>query len=251
MLRNVRQNNGCGYARTVRRLARCIIGVLTLSLCLGRADAQQVAPRADGRMVPAGAVVPPDRPALQFPPVKFVTALCRDLAGNIWIGSEDQGIWRFDPKTGQSTQFMPKDGLGDEHCYALACDDQGRIWAAHQSHGVSVFNGQRFQNYEVVAGLSRSDSLAGPLGERVFDIEVCPTDGDIWIATSLGLSRYSVSTGQWSYTTRMDGLPSDQIQCLAFEKDGTLWVGTQCDGLAVAKGPAYKACRIPTVRVPF
>lgn len=211
----------------------CLFAWALLSAFCAAAPADR-APQADA---PAAA----PRPAIEFPPVKFVMALCRDLSGNIWIGTEDQGIWRFDPKTGKPTQYMPKDGLGDEHCYALACDTQGRIWAGHQSHGVSVFNGQKWQNYEVVAGLSRPDSLAGPLGERIFDIEVCPKDGDIWIATSLGLSRYSVSTGQWSYLTRMDGLPSDQIQCLAFEKDGTLWAGTQCDGLAVAKAPSYKS----------
>ena len=232
MLRKYDKMTGGGMRAPFLKLALAVMALLMLLSCLGRADAQQVAPAA--------------RPALQFPPVQFVTALCRDLAGNIWIGSEDQGVWSFNPATGQSKQYLPKDGLGDEHCYALACDGQGRIWAGHQSHGVSVFNGQKWQNYEVVGGLSRPDSLSGPLGERIFDIKVCPKDGDVWIATSLGLSRYSVTTGQWSYITRMDGLPSDQIQCLAFEKDGTLWAGTQCDGLAVAKPPFYKSWKQTT-----
>ena len=138
---------------------------------------------------------------------------------------------------------MPKDGLGDEHCYALACDTQGRIWAGHQSHGVSVFNGQKWQNYEVVAGLSRPDSLNGPLGERIFDIAVCPTDGDVWMATSLGLARYRLQAGDWQYFTRMEGLPSDQIQAIAFDRKGRIYAGTQCDGLAMADGSEYRKWR--------
>ena len=70
------------------RLALCGFGLLTLLFSLGRLDAQ--APDALNSQRTTAA--PSARPALQFPPVKFVTALCRDLAGNIWIGSEDQGI---------------------------------------------------------------------------------------------------------------------------------------------------------------
>ncbi len=69
-------------------------------------------------------------------------------------------------------QFTTKDGLGDDYGYALACDDQNRIWVGHLNHGVSVFNGQKWQTYEVVGGLSRPDTLNGPLGERIFKIAV-------------------------------------------------------------------------------
>ena len=55
------------------------------------------------------------------------------------------------------------------------------------------------------------------------------------MATSAGLSRYSEKTERWSYFTRADGLPSDQANALAFAPDGTLYVGTQCDGVAIAK----------------
>lgn len=114
-------------------------------------------------------------------------------------------------------------------------DRKNRVWIGHLNHGVSVYNGQKWQNYEVVAGLSTQVSLSGPLGERVFDIAVCPADGDVWIASSAGLARYSESRDDWRYYTRADGLPSDQASALAFDAAGTLFVGTQCDGLAIAR----------------
>lgn len=192
--------------------------------------------------------------------LKFVMSLAADLQGNLWVGCEDSGVFRYTPSTGQWRHFTTKDGLGDDNAYALAVDHLGRIWAGHLNHGVSVFNGKRFQNYEVVAGLSRDGTLAGPLGERVFKIAVNPAGGDVWIATSAGLARYSTSspalspsptpalspeTGTWRYYTRAEGLPSDQAQSLAFAPDGTLYVGTQCDGIAIAS-PAddYKTWRI-------
>lgn len=179
--------------------------------------------------------------------LRFVMSLCADPQGNIWIGTEDHGVFRYNPDAPegqQYTQFTTKDGLGDDNGYAVACDHRGRIWAGHLNHGVSVYNGQKWQNYEVVGGLSRPESLSGPLGERVFAISVCPTDGDVWIATNCGLSRYSQSKDSWSYYTRTEGLPSDQANSLAFSADGILYVGTQSDGIALADASSgYKVWR--------
>ena len=193
----------------------------------------------------------------------FVMALARDLAGNVWVGTEDRGVLRGTPE-GVWTQFTTQDGLGDDNGYAICCDRLGRVWVGQLNHGVAVFNGEAWKTYDV---------LDGPLGERIFDIACCPTDGDVWMATSAGLSRYSEQTergpvapptgqlggagasqdaeqdkegsrlaprdeaagGRWTYFTRADGLPSDQANALAFAPDGTLYVGTQCDGVAIAK----------------
>jgi hypothetical protein len=99
--------------------------------------------------------------------------------------------------------------------------------------GVSVFNGERWKNYDVVDG---------PIGERVFDIQTCPIDGDVWIATSAGITRYKLNADEWEHFTREDGLLEDQASSLAFKKDGTLIVGTQCHGIAVfnRSGSNYK-----------
>lgn len=48
---------------------------------------------------------------------RFITSLCRDTRGNVWIGTEDQGVWRLDPsapKDKQYTHFATKDGLGSD-----------------------------------------------------------------------------------------------------------------------------------------
>jgi len=175
---------------------------------------------------------------------KFVMSMCSDPRGRIWVGCEpdtegdtDGGVQCFDPAAPplhQWTQYTTRDGLGDNYVYAVACDRKGRIWAGHLNHGVSVWNGERWQTYEVVGGLSRPDTLSGPLGERVFHITVNPKDGDVWIATNAGLSRYSESKDIWTYYTRAEGLPSDQASSMAFDKDGNIYAATQCDGIAMA-----------------
>lgn len=165
----------------------------------------------------------------------FVSSMARNpRTGEMWFGSEDIGVYRYDPRadpvdqyeSGRWSNFRTTEGLGDNNAYALAVDQQGRVWAGTRSHGVSVYNGKEWRTYDV---------LSGPLGERVFKIAVSPLDGDVWIGTNRGLTRYSQKSDTWRSFTRVDGLPSDQVQALAFTKDGTLFVGTQCDGLAIGK----------------
>ena len=196
----------------------------------------------------------------------FIMCLARDGSGNVWAGTEGNGIWRFGlyAVTNQWQQFKAKElearsqelgagrqkpegdesgkqktengshltpslspgggeggsGLGDDYVYSVAVDKQGRVWAGHLNHGVSVFNGSTWKNY---------DMPYGPIGERIFKIAVCPTDGDVWIGTSAGLTRYSVSKDTWTHYTKgqignpkseignVPGLPGDQITAIAFD----------------------------------
>ena len=181
-------------------------------------------------------------------------SLARDGEGKLWAGTEGNGVWEYNPNAiinQQWRQFKTKDGLGDDYAYSVAVDKQGRIWAGHLIHGVSVFNGTRWKNYDVPNG---------PIGERIFTISVCPVDGDVWIGTSAGLTRYSVSKDEWTHYTKGQsgnhltrpaatlspaasggegmGLPSDQISAIAFDAKGNIYVGTQCDGIAMASREA-------------
>ena len=168
---------------------------------------------------------------------QFITSLCRDTTGHTWVGTEDQGVWRCDPsasKDKQYTHYTTKDGLGDDSAYALVCDKAGRIWVGTLNHGLSVFNGNQWRTY---------GSIDGPLGSRVFALAVNPKDGGVWGATEAGLFRYQNS--RWTYFTRANGLPSDQANALAFAPDGTLYVGTQCDGIAIGSpADGYHSWRV-------
>ncbi len=162
---------------------------------------------------------------------------CSGTRGTVWIGTEDNGVWRYDPAaptSKQYTHYTTKDGLGDNNAYALAVDKAGRLWAGTLNHGVSVFDGKQWRTY---------GPLDGPLGSRVFALAVNPKDGGVWGATEAGLFRYTNS--RWTYFTRADGLPSDQANALVFDTDGTLYVGTQCDGIAIASpADGYKSWRV-------
>ncbi len=174
-------------------------------------------------------------------PAKFIVSMCRDNVGNIWVGTEDRGVYRYNPSAPAGNrwkQFTTANGLGDNNAYALICDKQGRIWAGNLNHGVSVYNGKRWQNYDCLAD-QKKHVLAGPIGEHVVALAVDPLGHAIWMATNSGLAIYHPrETGRaagWSYITTENGLPSDAVDAIAFGPRGGAYVGTECYGLVVLR----------------
>jgi hypothetical protein len=156
----------------------------------------------------------------------FITSMASDASGNIWLATEDEGMFKAEPSLTEKTQFTVKDGTGDHTFYAVAVDRLGRVWCGSLNHGVSVYNGKEWRVYGVETG---------PLGPRIFNIQCSPVDGDVWMATCAGLARYRIASNVWSYYTRLDGLPADQVQSLAFNRQGDVIAGLQCGGIAIAR----------------
>lgn len=172
----------------------------------------------------------------------YVLSVCFDHRGNVWCGTEDQGLWRCAIVPGQRhwNGVSTQRGLGDSNAYAMACDHQGRVWVGTLNHGVSVYNGEEWRSY------GPSD---GPIGAHVTSIAISPVNGDVWMATDSGLTRYSVVHRNWSHFTTLDGLPNNWATSLAFDSRGKLYVGTNADGLAIA-GPETSYRKWQVIRGP-
>jgi len=179
------------------------------------------------------------------------------------------------PKNKQWTHFTKQNTQGqlaNNSIYALACDNKGRIWAGELNHGISVYNGSQWQNYDMVQN-PKHNVLAGPLGDHVFALKFDKYTDQMWACTDAGIAIYQCSpttgyaarappsgtagqpaginpaarqpvtynlspvtfaSGTWHYITQADGLPQNP-DCIAFGKNGTVYVGTQCAGIAVGK----------------
>ncbi len=231
-------------------------------------------PWADCQVLTLHLPHPPQRWGI--PDCRFVMALCRDRRGNLWMATEGSGVFRYDPaapKTKQWMQFTKQNTQGqlaNNNIYALACDNRGRIWAGELNHGVSVYNGSHWQNYDIVQN-PKHKVLAGPLGNHVFALKFDKFTNQMWICTDAGISIYQCSArasaspgqpaginpaarqtvtgdlspvvftaGTWHYITQANGLPQNP-DCIAFNPNGTVYVGTQCGGIAIATSNEQRA----------
>lgn len=77
-----------------------------------------------------------------------VWTITADQQGNLWIGTIDTGVWRFDGKT--VTNYTTKDGLGSDAIWTIYKDKNGNLWFGTDGAGVYTFDGKTFKSFKGV-----------------------------------------------------------------------------------------------------
>lgn len=204
--------------------------------------------------LPCGFAVARGDAAISQIPDRFIISACMGHRGNIWLGTESHGVYRYNPHADRNaawTHFTTAGGLPGNTVQAIACDAKGRIWVGTSRHGVAVFNGARWQRYGLLNDPAHHE-LAGPISEHINAIAVNPVDGSVWMVGNSGIAVYHSGDRpgyrKWSYITVANGLPADAVDSVAFGRRGTAYVGTQCYGLVILR--RQKAIRPPGGQAP-
>ena len=146
-------------------------------------------------------------------PKTIVGALLEDRQGNLWIGTQGQGLYKYDGE--QLTKYTTADGLPRMAITALLEDKQGNIWIGTEQ-GLSKYDGRSLVNYSEKEGLS--DTVIMALYED--------NQGYLWVGTySQGLMRFDGQ--QITYYTTQEGLSDNLVKSIIQDRRGKLWVGTE------------------------
>lgn len=131
---------------------------------------------------------------IPFPPViqkKFgdaYTRLYADKRGDVWISTYLGGLIHYSIVKGKYTFYYRypnnEEGPGANVIFRVAEDEDGKIWAANASAGVSCLNSEtgKFIHYN----FSRPVNEFGFYANYVNDVHI-DTRGNIWVASSSGL----------------------------------------------------------------
>ena len=105
-------------------------------------------------------------------PNGFIGELFEDSKGYIWIGYGDKGLVKW--KDGKVLKYLTKDdGLPSNNVNAIAEDNEGKLYIG-TSHGLAVYNGEKFKNYNFTDGLGNG---------YVTDIKVIGSN--VWIGCGM------------------------------------------------------------------
>jgi signal transduction histidine kinase/ligand-binding sensor domain-containing protein len=190
---------------------------------------------------------------LERVPETGARSIYSDRDGNVWVGTNGQGLIRFKNRTVR--MFTTADGLPSNIVMTVLVSSDGKLWVGNNCGGISWFDGRRFQTYNGKDGLpgcvfglaedANKDLWAGTPGGGIFrfhdgrftrfstpeglaDVNVrgilSARDGSLWISTRGGLSR--MHDGHFRNYTTADGLASDRITSVYQDRDGEIWVGT-------------------------
>jgi signal transduction histidine kinase/ligand-binding sensor domain-containing protein len=151
----------------------------------------------------------PLNPALNGSALR-VSALFADRENALWIGTEDQGIYRLHGD--KVDRFSSADGLSSDTVSDFYEDHEGNIWIA-TSEGIDCFRNLRVTTFSTRQGLS-ANLVQSVLAAR---------DGTIWIGNQGALE--SIHGDRLSSVQLKDGLPGERVTSLLEDHAGRLWVG--------------------------
>ncbi len=197
-----------------------------------------------------------------------VRAICRDRAGNLWLGTHDgnlnllngdvlstygvaQGldskvlnviyedhegsIWLgaanglYRIRKQAIKVYTEQDGLSAKNVYTVYEDHEGIIWIGIWDQAGGL---NRFKD-GAFTHYTTSDGLSNNL---VLALEE-DLEGNLWVGThDKGLNRFK--DGRFTFYTTKDGLPGNTILAIHQAKNGALWVGTE-SGLSRYKDGAF------------
>ncbi len=199
--------------------------------------------------------------------VGVIAAIASDREGNIWIGSNTEGLARL--RKDQFLGYTTADGVPGESVLSLLQDRNNNVWAGTNA-GLSVFRDGQFHSVPIagIKGIRHITALGEDRGgalwvgtvERLYrsDNAVecaagrCPIrfvpvqgrnfsgrfirgilvdrNGDVWFGSSSeGVAKYA--NGQFTLYGKAQGVSHPFIRALAEGPDGSIWFGTRGGGL--------------------
>lgn len=149
-----------------------------------------------------------------------VREFCESNDGTLWIGTEDKGLFHFDPITGKIEAFQHP--LIYHNIHGL-CLDNNYLWVGTFSGGLVRIDLSTKQVKHYQKGLDTNSLDAN----NIFSIYKTTT-GDLLIGTTSGLLKYNRATDDF---TRIPELTNMFVYNILEDFNGNLWLATYSNGV--------------------
>lgn len=150
--------------------------------------------------------------------------------GILWIGTNQDGYFRYDTRSRTYKQFIEKNDrntISANVVYCIEEDRLGNIWIGTNGRGVKVFNPEdgRQWVYETESNASGTNRL--PLNGFIRALAEA-SDGKMWLGSyGSGIAVFDPRKGTFShYRHENTGLLNDHVLTMLHDRKGNTWVGT-------------------------
>lgn len=154
----------------------------------------------------------------------IVTSLYIDSKNILWIGTSGNGLFTYNLNTEKLKKYTSNDfdskSIGSNSVNEIMEDHRFRLWLGCDGGGLCLYNRNEdnFTSFTQQKDNLPSDFIYG-ISESRF--------GNLWIATSKGLSRFDVENNLFFNYTSESGFPLQELnyKSLLLTKSGELFVG--------------------------
>jgi len=172
----------------------------------------------------------------QFPNRVEINQIAALNAHELLVATGGRGVYKLDVNTYMSDPYITADygsynGMNGNNINDVYVDEEDRIWLANYPTGITIRN-NRYGSYDLIRhSLGNTRSL---VNDQVHDV-VEDSDGDLWFATSNGISFYQTDTKEWrSFFSSFDPVPNDEnhiFLALCEVSPGVMWAGGYTSGI--------------------
>jgi two-component sensor histidine kinase/ligand-binding sensor domain-containing protein len=161
----------------------------------------------------------------------YVYDLYLDSENGLWISSGN-GLYHINLETKKVERYSEEDGLPSEEVYYVFEETDGTKWIG-TSYGLSVFDGENFENFRVRDGLA----------DNQINYITKSSSGNIWLATGGGVSMFKPAKNNKPLAIqnfdKSDGMKLVNTHFIWFDEEGYLWQGTN-GGLQMLDVPTFR-----------
>jgi len=151
-----------------------------------------------------------------------VREISRSNDGTLWVGTEDAGLYNFDPTTKTFERYAPSKNFSNIHALLI---NGGQLWVGTFSNGLKVVD---LNTKKIVKSYKKDGKPYSLIDNYVFAI--CKTSfGRIYIGTGSGLSYYDEKKDGFIYIPQVSG--GGLIYDIKEDTNGNLWVATYSNGV--------------------
>ncbi len=170
-------------------------------------------------------------------PTNKILSILFDRKDRMWIGTWNEGLLRYDPRSGERKIYKPESGnvmsLGGLSVFYLLEDSKNRIWVATWDSGVSLYNEDTDNFTRYIHDPNDKETFVEPPITHLMEDQ----KGGIWISSEIGgLNRLDPQTGKlelFKNDQRNSILNSNSINCTWEAAGGLIYIGTNGGGLNI------------------
>ena len=153
-------------------------------------------------------------------PHPSISTICEDADGKIWVASQDGSIAWID-STDRVHPILPIRGKLTPVAIQLVKDTRGIVWFAQRN----------------VYGQLKADAPINVVQKNSDFVVLCPSrDGGMWVSAGNEIQKLSPDEGNGVVESIASPI---KAQLLLEDRDGTLWLGSQQDGVFRLSGRKF------------
>ncbi len=178
-----------------------------------------------------------------------VLSIAEDQLGNLWVGTENEGLFYLNTKTGEGRQFLrdpkAKNGIPSNSIWSLHVDNFGTVWIGSYDKG--LFKIDPYE--EKFTKIFQNNPFENSLSHNVVSSFAEDKAGNIWIGTDGGgLNYYNVQTNTFEHfkydPNDPTSLADNAVVSLTLDHQDNLWVGSWEGGVSLLEKGKKKFKRI-------